>query len=203
MPARAGGALAAEAVGALLRAGDGRVVASFEDPDEPGPGATALLWGLCRAIDQFFVGPDFHRTVARAADFVTRPPGLAGADAVDHTDRLVRALAGRAERELAEAADPERQHRAGSRPGWTHSLNVLAEIGSRHPAGLRVLVGGDGGRFTGLLRSAAQSSIFTMRLAALRLLLLLGKGDRATVGTLLAAAGDTETVLSALFAELR
>ncbi|MFF4244904.1 caspase family protein [Streptomyces sp. NPDC001822] len=199
----ADGGLAAEAVGALLRSGDDRVVASFEDPDEPGPEATTLLWGLGRAIDQFFVGPDFQRAIARTADFVTRPPGLSGADAVDHTDRLVRALAGRAELELAEESGPESRRRAGSRPGWTYSLNVLAEIGSRHPAGLRVLVGGDGGRFTGLLRSAAHAPGWTMRLAAVRLLVLLGRGDRATVGTLLTAAGDTEAVLSALFAELR
>ncbi|MFI8003603.1 hypothetical protein [Streptomyces sp. NPDC086010] len=132
-----------------------------------------------------------------------RPPGLTGADAVDHTDRLVRALALRAERELAEESGPESLRRAVSRAGWTYSLNVLAEIGSRHRAGLRVLVGEDGGRFTDLLRSAAQTSGWTMRLAALRLLVLLGRGDRATVGTLLAAAGDTEAVLSALFAELR
>ncbi|MFF3773314.1 hypothetical protein [Streptomyces sp. NPDC002232] len=197
----ADGELAAEAVGALLRAGDERVVASFEAPDEPGPGAATLLWGMCRAINPFLVGPDFHGAVARAADFVTRPTGLAGADAVDHTDTLVRALTERAEQELAEQSSPDTR-RDGSRPGWTFSLNVLAEIGSRHPAGLRVLVGGDGGRFTRLLRSAAQTGNWTMRLPALRLLVLIGKGDRATVGTLLRAAGDTETVLSGLFAEL-
>lgn len=161
-----------------------------------------IMWGKLTHLDDYTDSPRYRAGLRTVSMFVREPAGISGQDQHDHNKLLVDALLDRAETLLDLPPGAQPHSLSEGMDDLADVLGMLVELADAQPAQLRVTVTDQAPALPTKLAALTRSGMWLHREFALRLLVLLGIGDRLSIDALLDSSTDTTLVKQAVLDEL-